>query len=127
MPVILPEGLASAPLLRAEGIEVLHRPPRGSSTLRVGLLNLMPDKTGTEMQFARLLGATRHHVELVPALPSSHRSGREATRLYARWGETSLPVDVSGYRTAWGDAAPTRRPALATVFANSPLAVWIKN
>jgi hypothetical protein len=55
MPIILPAGFAAAPLLRAEGIEVLHRPTWGSSTLRVGLLNLMPDKTGTEMQFARFL------------------------------------------------------------------------
>jgi homoserine O-succinyltransferase len=74
VPIILPEGLASAALLRSEGIEVLHRSPRHASTPRVGLLNLMPDKTGTEMQFARLLGATRRHVELVLALPPSHRS-----------------------------------------------------
>jgi homoserine O-succinyltransferase len=96
MPIILPDGLASASLLRAEGIEVLHRPPWRSSTLRVGLLNLMPDKIGTEVQFARLLGATRRHVELVPALPLSYRSDREATRLYARWGETSLPRQLDG-------------------------------
>jgi homoserine O-succinyltransferase/O-acetyltransferase len=96
MPIILPDGLASASLLRAEGLEVLHRPQWRSSTLRIGLLNLMPDKIGTEMQFARLLGATRRHVELVPALPLSHRSDREATRLYARWGETSLPRQLDG-------------------------------
>ena len=96
MPVILPEGLASASSLRREGIEVLHRPPRSSPTLRVGLLNLMPDITGTEMQFARLLGATRRHVELVLALPPSHRSGDAATRHYARWSETSLPRRLDG-------------------------------
>jgi homoserine trans-succinylase len=45
MPIILPEGLASTALLRREGIEVLHRPPRHSSVLRVGFLNLMPDMT----------------------------------------------------------------------------------
>jgi homoserine O-succinyltransferase len=59
MPIILPEGLASADLLRCEGIEVLHRPPRQRGALRVGLLNLMPDMTRTQVQFARLLGATR--------------------------------------------------------------------
>ena len=96
MPIILPEGLASAALLRREGIEVLHRPPRQGSVLRVGFLNLMPDMTGTEIQFARLLGATRRHVELVLALPPSYRCGHEGTGLYARWGETSLPRRLDG-------------------------------
>jgi homoserine O-succinyltransferase len=96
MPIILPEGLASVALLRREGIEVLHRPPRHSSVLRVGFLNLMPDMTRTEIQFARLLGVTRHHVELVLALPPSYRPGREGTGLYARWGEMSLPRRLDG-------------------------------
>ena len=96
MPIVVPEGFASAEMLRSEGIEVLHRTPKHAQTLRVGLLNLMPDKTGTEMQFARLLGATRHHVELVLALPRSYRSGHEATGLYARWGEKTLPRRLDG-------------------------------
>jgi hypothetical protein len=86
MPIILPEGLASAALLRGEGVDVRHRPLLHSSALRVGFLDLMPDMTRTEVQFARLLGATRHHVELVLALPASYRLGHEGTRLYARWG-----------------------------------------
>jgi homoserine O-succinyltransferase/O-acetyltransferase len=96
MPIILPEGLASTELLRHEGIEVLHRPPRHSSVLRVGFLNLMRDMTRTETQFGRLLGATRRHVELVLALPQSYRSGHEGTGLYARWGESSLPRRLDG-------------------------------
>jgi homoserine O-succinyltransferase len=96
MPIIVPEGHASAALLRSEGIEVLHQPPRHGSTLRVGLLNLMPDKIGTEVQFARLLGTTRRHVELVPALPRSYRSTQEAAGLYARWSEKSLPRRLDG-------------------------------
>ena len=36
MPIILPEGLASATLLRREGIEVLHQPLRHSAVLRIG-------------------------------------------------------------------------------------------
>jgi homoserine O-succinyltransferase len=90
MSIILPEGLASAALLRREGLEVLHRRPGCCSVLRVGLLNLMPDMTRTEIQFARLLGAPRRHVELVLALPSSYRSGYEGIERYARWGEASL-------------------------------------
>jgi hypothetical protein len=36
MPIILPDGLASAALLRREGIEVLNAPPVGDTVLRMG-------------------------------------------------------------------------------------------
>ena len=56
----------------------------------------MPDMARTELQFARLLGATRRPVELVLALPASYRSGQEGTGLYARWDEASLPRRLDG-------------------------------
>ena len=96
MPIILPNGLASAALLRREGVEVLHRPPSGDAVLRIGLLNLMPDMTRTEMQFGRLLGGTRHHVEMVLAIPQSYRRGHVAAETYSRWDELSLPPRLDG-------------------------------
>jgi hypothetical protein len=63
MPIILAEKSASAAALRREGIEVLHEPPAQRPTRRVGLLNLMLDKLVTEVQFARLLGASSHNVK----------------------------------------------------------------
>ncbi len=96
MPIILPEGLASATALRREGIEVLHRPPRHGAVLRVGFVNLMPDMTRTEIQFGRLLGTTSRHVELVLALPPSYRSGRAGTELYARWDGASPMRGLDG-------------------------------
>jgi len=96
MPIILPEGLAAAASLRREGIEVLNQPSRQRPLLRIGLLNLMPNMTSSEIQFARLLATNRHDVELVLAVPESYRLGHEATRLYARWGETSLPRRLDG-------------------------------
>ena len=96
MPIILSEKLAVATLLRNEGIEVWHRSPPNSPTLRVGLLNLMPDKNRTVTQFARLLGVGRHNVELVLALPRSYRSTHEPGPLYERWSETSLPRRLDG-------------------------------
>jgi homoserine O-succinyltransferase len=96
MPIILPEKSTSAPSLRREGIEVLHEPPPQRPTLRVGLLNLMPDKLVTEMQFARLLGASSHNVELVLAVPRSYRSGHEVPRSYQRWCDASLPHRLDG-------------------------------
>lgn len=46
-----------------------HRP------LRIGLLNLMPDKINTEIQFARLLGATPLQVQLTLVKTSSYAPG----------------------------------------------------
>lgn len=96
MPIILPEGLACTPLLLSEGIDVLHSPPRRASTLRVGLVNLMPDMATTERQFARLLGATHQDVELVLALPRSCRPQYQGTALYERWDGASLPNSLDG-------------------------------
>jgi len=67
MPVILPNGLPAAQILRTEGRSVFSA-NKGSylnfDHLKVGLLNLMPDKKTTETQFARLLGSTPYPVEM---------------------------------------------------------------
>src|SRR5262245_1162789 len=96
MSIILPEQLASAALLRGEGIEVLQQPSQDSAVLRIGLLNLMPDKTRTEVQFGRLLGATGRQVELVLGLPASYRRDVQGMERYARWGEASLRRNLDG-------------------------------
>jgi len=74
MAIILPTGLPAADILRTEGIEVLdgRRPRR--PTLRIGLLNLMPDKPTTETQFARLVGRGERDVELLLLRTTTHRS-----------------------------------------------------
>jgi homoserine O-succinyltransferase len=96
VPIILPQGLASAASLRREGIKVLHGPPQNSATLRVGFINLMPDMSRTEIQFARLLASTHRHVELVLVLPASYRIGHEGTRMYARWDEPPREEHLDG-------------------------------
>ena len=73
MAIILPDGLSAGAVLRAEGIEVLNDRRPGRRPLRVGLLNLMPDKPATERQFARLLGRMPRDVELVLMQPATHR------------------------------------------------------
>lgn len=75
MPIALPDGLPARQALLAEGIDVtgrdaLHRWYR--RPLRICLVNLMPDKVGTETQFARLLGASAVPVELVLSVPDSY-------------------------------------------------------
>lgn len=63
MPIILPPTHPAAAILNVNGVSVAHQAPRGA--IRVGLLNLMPDKLRAELQFARQLGRSGMPVELV--------------------------------------------------------------
>ncbi len=58
MTLFLPAGLPCLPQLRQEGIAVaeINAPEEASATaLRIGILNLMPDKIATEVQLIRML------------------------------------------------------------------------
>jgi homoserine O-succinyltransferase/O-acetyltransferase len=68
MPISIPNDLPASSALKAEGMSVLHDAAavrRDVWPLRIGLINLMPDKLRAELQVARLLGATPLQVELV--------------------------------------------------------------
>ena len=61
MPITLPSSLPAYDVLSREGVMVMseRRAARQDiRPLRIGLLNLMPKKIQTEIQFARLIGAT---------------------------------------------------------------------
>jgi len=73
MSIILPDGLPAGAVLEAEGYEVHSTPRPGGRHLRIGLLNLMPDKLATEIQFARLLGWGPREIELVLTVPATHQ------------------------------------------------------
>lgn len=63
MEIVLPPGLPASFELDAEGIRVLDPDAAWERRkLRVGLVNLMPNKTVTELQFARLLAGGGHTV-----------------------------------------------------------------
>jgi homoserine O-succinyltransferase len=67
MPIKIPNDLPAFAALRAEGVMVMREVDavrQDIRPLRIGLLNLMPNKVRTETQFARLLGATPLQVEL---------------------------------------------------------------
>ncbi|MEM5372901.1 homoserine O-succinyltransferase [Paraburkholderia azotifigens] len=75
MPIKVPKGLPAGTVLQTEGITVVE----GDSILcsrdrplHVGLLNLMPNKIETEIQIARLLGATPILVDLTLIKITSH-------------------------------------------------------
>lgn len=71
--------------------------------LRIGLLNLMPDKIGTETQIARLLGATPLQIDMTLVRISNHvarhTSAEHLSAFYRPWslvcGERFEPPRVS--------------------------------
>jgi homoserine O-succinyltransferase len=76
MPIALPSGLPARKTLAAEGLEVVDSEKLlswGRRPLRVCLVNLMPNKPATELQFARLLAGTPIPVELVLSLPDGYQ------------------------------------------------------
>ena len=81
MPIRIPDGLPALATLQAEGVDVMdERTARRQDIrpLRIGLLNLMPDKITTETQIARLIGATPLQVELTLVRIGSHRARNTA-------------------------------------------------
>ena len=75
MPIKIPNDLPAASTLAAEGVRLIGENEALRQDVRpmqVALLNLMPEKPKTEMQLARLLGATPLQVELTLLSTSSY-------------------------------------------------------
>lgn len=75
MPIKIPDDLPAVRTLEAEGVAVMREADavrQDIRPLRIGLLNLMPDKISAETQIARLIGATPLQVELTLVRLSSH-------------------------------------------------------
>ncbi|MEW6454969.1 MAG: homoserine O-succinyltransferase [Pseudomonadota bacterium] len=75
MPIKIPNNLPARAVLEAEGVMVLAEADamrQDIRPMRIGLLNLMPNKIKTETQFARLLGASPLQVELSLVKITSH-------------------------------------------------------
>ena len=67
VPIKIPDDLPARRTLEDEGVVVMRETDAARQDirpLRIGLLNLMPDKISTETQLARLLGATPLQIEL---------------------------------------------------------------
>lgn len=65
MPLIVPKKLPAIEVMRKEGIYLLDEVPKESNPLRVILLNLMPVKETTELDFIRVLSHSPLYVQLV--------------------------------------------------------------
>ena len=75
MPIKIPNELPARATLEAEGVMVMREADavrQDIRAMRIGLLNLMPNKIRTETQFARLLGATPLQVELTLVKMTNH-------------------------------------------------------
>ena len=75
MPIRIPNTLPARAILEKEGVMVMPEATANRQEirpLRIGLLNLMPNKIKTETQFARLIGATPLQVELTLVTTASH-------------------------------------------------------
>jgi len=77
MPIRIPDHLPARSVLEAEGVRVMDRRTsvrQDIRPLRIGLLNLMPDKISTETQFARLVGATPLQIDFTLIHLATHQS-----------------------------------------------------
>ncbi len=77
MPIKIPDHLPAVDALQRENIFVMTRNRAQTQDIRplqILLVNLMPKKIQTEIQFSRLLGNTALQIELELAAPASHTS-----------------------------------------------------
>ena len=96
MPIKIPDELPARRALEAEGVVVMRQADairQDIRPLRIGLLNLMPNKISTETQVARLLGATPLQVELALVRMTDHvarnTSADHMNAFYRPWAEIS--------------------------------------
>lgn len=81
MPIKIPQGLPAHDVLRREGVMVMSEEAAVRQDIRpmqIALLNLMPNKSRTETQFARLVGATPLQVEFTLVRMTDHVSRNTA-------------------------------------------------
>ena len=110
MPIKIPDDLPARATLEAEGVMVMREADavrQDIRPMRIGLLNLMPNKIRTETQFARLLGSTPLQVELTLVKMTNHVARNTPERphhlLLSRLARTSAP------RSSTASSSPARR------------------
>lgn len=94
MPIRIPDNLPARAILEHEGVSLMSEATANRQDIRpmrIGLLNLMPNKIKTETQFARLIGATPLQVELQLISTGSHTpkntSQEHMLAFYQPWEE----------------------------------------
>ena len=123
MPIKIPDKLPAFQALQNEGVRVMTETEairQDIRPLQIGLLNLMPNKIKTELQMARLLGATPLQIELSLIRIGNHASKNTAEdhlrTFYQTWEDarhrkfdgfiiTGTPVETIPYEdvTYWSE------------------------
>ncbi|MEL7128357.1 MAG: homoserine O-succinyltransferase [Pseudomonadota bacterium] len=125
MPIKIPDTLPARAVLVREGVSVMAEADAARQDirpLRIGLLNLMPNKVRTETQLARLLGASPLQIELTLIRIGSHEakntSADHLISYYRTWDEvkhqtfdgfivTGAPIELLPFEevTYWPELA----------------------
>jgi homoserine O-succinyltransferase len=94
MPIRIPDHLPARKTLEEEGVVVMDSTRAARQDIRplkIGLLNLMPNKERTETQFSRLVGATPLQVDLTLVRVTDHKSRHTSEdylkTFYSTWEE----------------------------------------
>src|SRR5215210_2330572 len=123
MPIKIPNDLPARATLEAEGVMLMREADavrQDIRPMRVGLLNLMPNKIRTETQFARLIGATPLQVDLTLVKITAHTpkntSADHMLAFYRNWEDlrhekfdgfivTGAPVELLDFEdvTYWDE------------------------
>ena len=123
MPIKIPDQLPAFQTLTAEGVPVMTSSVairQDIRPLQIGLLNLMPNKIKTEIQIARLVGASPLQVELSLVRMGGHKSKNTSEEhllsFYNTWDEikhrkfdgfiiTGAPVELLDFEdvTYWNE------------------------
>jgi homoserine O-succinyltransferase len=123
MPIKIPDTLPARALLEQEGVMVMTESSavrQDIRPLRIGLLNLMPDKIATETQIARLIASTPLQVELTLIRVGTHASKNTSEdhliSFYCTWHEvkdqnfdgfiiTGAPIETLSFHdvTYWSE------------------------
>lgn len=81
MPITLPENLPAFDVLTDEGVMVMSKDRAAKQDIRpqkIALLNLMPKKIQTEIQFSRLIGASPLQIDFTLIKMSEHQTKNTA-------------------------------------------------
>ncbi len=115
MPIKIPDTIPAFATLVSEGVRVMTDTAalrQDIRPLQIGLLNLMPNKVKTEVQMARLVGASPLQVEFSPIRLGTHKakntSEEHLLSFYHTWEEvkdrkfdgfiiTGAPVETMAY------------------------------
>ena len=99
MPIKIPEGLPAIDVLDREGVMVMSDASAARQDIRplhVGLLNLMPTKVATEIQFARLIGSGPLQIELSLIRMTEHQSRNTSAEHLEAFYAPFAEIEASG-------------------------------